>query len=219
MRPVAFQTCRTPGIAVADITIPKQHYLVLRRSANCFVPKIVSASAAIGNGFTNTDLYRAGQSTGQKSFSLHVVGTAMALKAVTHEKAERFVFAYSGLPEDTLREHGVVTVFDIVAAFLAVPLLPEKMDERGLTVEALVRKSGVSQAAIEHAVQEGRVTGGIAAALYKALYEGEASAPPLAEFATSDPTESVGKKAVKGAPFTLDDLLLPLPKSTPNPWR
>jgi len=203
---------------MADVALPPEHWRELRRSANCFIPKLILASADVSRGFNNTELYRAGQSKGLTKFSLHIVGNVLSRKAVTHEKAEQLIEAYAGMSADIQSAHGKIEDSDIVAAFFGIPGLRDYLADAKLTEEELAKASGVSLSAVKHVLRDRRATGGIAGALHKAFSSNNAKFPSLAEFATSSHIESVAKNAVEGIPFGLTDLLLPLPSLKPNPW-
>jgi hypothetical protein len=203
---------------MADVAIPPEHWRELRRSANCFIPKLILASAATSAGFSNTALYRAGQQKGLSKFSLHIVGNVLSRKAVTHEKAEQFLEAYAAMAPEILKAHGPIGDGDIVAAFFGIPGLSDLMKEARLSEEELAAASGVSLFAVKHVLRSRRATGGIALALHSALVSNGAKCPPLTEFAASSHLEGVAKKAVEGIPFSLNDLLLPLPNPSPDPW-
>jgi hypothetical protein len=202
---------------MADIAIPAEHWHVLRRSANCFIPKLVQAATS-NRGFKNTVLHQAGLSKGLTGFSLHVVGNVLARKAVTHEKAEQFLDAYTAMPVEILEEHGGLLDHDIVGAFLGIQGFQDYLSDTKLGEDVLSSESGVSQSAIQYVKRRRRVTGGIAGALHATLLAHGAKCPALSEFATSDPLDSIAKKAVDGAPFGLKDLLLPAPIRTPSSW-
>ncbi|MGQ0661536.1 hypothetical protein [Sphingosinicella sp.] len=207
---------------MADVAIPEQHWRSLRRSANCYIPKLVRASASQTHGFTNSELHRAGQAQRlDKEFSLHIIGNVMLLKAVTHGKAEQLLEAYLGLPEDLQAKHGPLSNSDIVAALFAVPRLQELMDGAKLSKEELAAQSSVSLGCIEHTLSGGRVTASIAGALRSALLSRNSKTGKTGtfqDFVTSRVSDTVGHKAVKGTPFGLDDLLLPLPSGAPEKW-
>jgi len=203
---------------MADVAIPPEHWRELRRSANCFIPKLILASADVSRGFSNTELYRAGQSKGLTKFSLHIVGNVLSRKSVTHEKAEQLIDAYAGMSSEIRTAHGKIDDADIVAAFFGIPGLRDYLADAKLTEEELAKASGVSLSAVKHVLRDRRATGGIAVALHKALNSCVPKFPALVEFATSSHIESVAKNAVEGIPFSLSDLLLPLPPLTPNPW-
>lgn len=205
-------------IKMADVAIPAEHWHVLRRSANCFIPKLVQAATSTSRGFKNTVLHQAGLTKGLSGFSLHVVGNVLGRKAVTHEKAQQFLDAYTMMPQEIRDEHGEILEHDIVAAFLGIPGIKDHMLDAKLGVEELANASGVSATAIQYAMRGRRVTGGIAGALHAALIGHGAKCPALAEFASSNPVETIGKKAVDGAPFGLRDLLLPSPIVPPASW-
>lgn len=203
---------------MADIAIPAEHWHVLRRSANCFVPKLVQAAASTTRGFKNTVLHQAGLQKGLSGYSLHVVGTVLSRKAVTHEKAEQFLEAYTAMPSEIRDEHGELLVQDVVGAFLAMPGFKDYFLDSKLSQDDLAKESGISPTAIQYVMRGRRVTGGIAGALHKTLLDHGVKCPEVTTFATSNPLESIAKKAVDGAPFGLKDLLLPSPISFPSPW-
>jgi hypothetical protein len=198
---------------MTDVVVVSTHWRALRGSANCFVPKLVDASVS-GDGFTNADLHRAGQQEGIPEFSQHIVGKALKLEAVTHAKAGQFIRAYGRLRTTSPHLPAILDT-EIVAALFALPALSQIMTVARMDVAALAQASRVSPDALAHAVAGKRVTGGIAHALHTAL---GASAPPLGQFAVSDPSPRLASRAIASTPFTLEDLKLPLPAAAPFTW-
>ena len=196
---------------MADVTIPENYWLMLKRSANCYVPRVVQIASS--GAFNNQLLHEAGKKIGLLGFSVQLVGKIMRLEAVTHSKAEQCVKAYEALCRDRPDLPKPKEII-VVAALFGVPTLKELMTKATLTVTSLSTASGVSTGAIDHALDKGRITGGMVTALQAAL-----GAPPLAQFCTSKPASSVGKPALpKDCPFTLSDLMLPLPSPNPAMW-
>jgi hypothetical protein len=208
---------------MTDVSVPPLHWSKLKGSANCFIPKLLTYSASRTAPFSKADLARAAQSRGLKSFSAHVVGRAMDLLPLTHEKCRSFLDAYVGLDAAIQAANGPLTDIDIVAAFFVVHDLDGQMKTAGMTAADLSLASGVSVRAINYAskngrVKSGRVSGAIAAALHSALAAVNSATPPLAYFATSNPDVALAEKTIVDSPFSHDDLLIPLPADVPNPW-
>jgi hypothetical protein len=84
-----------------------------------------------------------------------------------------------------------------------------------MDVEALSSTSGVSIEAINHALDQGRVSAGIVNALYMALR----TTSTLSSFCSSRPVATFGATSIaKIAPFNMHDLHLPLPDPNPGEW-
>ena len=200
---------------MADIVVPPRPWLVIRRSANCYLPDLVVSAADSTRGFSNSDLHRAAKAS-QQDFSLHIVGNVISLRAVTHAKAEQLLLAHGGLSD--LHRQQELSDKHIVGAFLQIPRLADAMGRRGIRTALLASESGVSEGAIDHALGGGRVTGGIAAALHGVLKTSDTLL--LKDFATSRIPANTPKASISisGTPFELEDLLLPLPEGAPRPW-
>ena len=198
---------------MADVEVPANHWTALKRSANCYVPHIVAAAGG-SPGFTNTNLQKAAERIPLSGFSLQLVGKIIRLEAVTHKKAEECRQAYEMLAA----ERGDLPPSEemvIVSALFGMPRLAEFMKDAGADNHELARTSKVSESAIVHCLARGRATAGIVASLHSTL----ATALPLSEFCSSRPISSVGElSAGTKAPFTLSDLLLPIPDSAPKVW-
>jgi hypothetical protein len=196
---------------MADVTIPENHWLLLKRSANCYVPRVVQIAS--NGAFNNQQLHEAGKKIGLQGFSVQLVGKIMRLEAVTHSKAEQCVKAYEALCEgrtDLPDPKGII----VVAALFGLTSLTDQMAAATMDVATLAGASSVSEGAIEHALDKGRVTGGIVTALQTAL-----KVASLAQFCTSKPATSMGKPALpKDCPFTLNDLMVQLPSQNPAMW-
>jgi hypothetical protein len=191
---------------MADVDIPDENWRELRRTANAYVPAVISAQAR-NPGFTNAQLHQAGLNAGLKQFSAHIVGAGLRREAITHQTAEKFLKAYDHLPEELTVANGAIGERNIICAFFALPQLKGLLDGIGMTVERLSKDSKVSPRAIAHAINQGRVTAGIVTAFHGVLQNHD-STVAIREIATSSPLERVAPKKIQNTPFSLSDLLL-----------
>ncbi len=203
---------------MADVHIAADQWGKLRRSANCFLPKILIASVEDGTAFRHTEFHVAARRAGLKAFSLHLIGRTLSLHAITHDKADDFLIAYDEFSKVERQALPTLTSGDIVAALFGLPALAQLAADAGITESELAERSGVSERAIAHAMNNGRVTGGIAYAIHKVLSAKLENAPSLIRFAVSDPDDRFGGTTVEGQPFCVADLVLPLPPDLENPW-
>lgn len=201
---------------MADVYIPGDDWAALNRSANCFFPALLTASQS-EDGFNINELFTEARAGGS-GISEQALGKVVRLEAVTHETAR--------LAADALLIHdkrvGKVKPRDfdpshIVGGFFSIPALQEAMDARATTLLRLSDLSQVSEDAIAHALGGGRVTGGIAVALFGALGGAEDSSS-LRRFAPSRANRRSTNRTIADAPFTLNDLQLALPAEAANPW-
>ncbi|AZS19400.1 hypothetical protein [Caulobacter sp. FWC26] len=197
---------------MADVTVPEDHWSGLKGSANCYVPQ--GRAFSFQDKYTQTDVHDVSKAAGFRNFSVQLIGKVMRLNAVKHEKAEQFIAAYK-LLHAKRTDLGDPKDMTIVAAIFGIPKLGEYMKAASLDVAALSLASNVSHSAIEHALDKGRVTGGIASALHDAL----GKVPPLPLFCSSRAIQAVGRLSLaEENAFTLSDLSLPLPKNAPAIW-
>lgn len=203
---------------MSDIQVPPFAWNKLRQRANVFLPVLNSIRAGGDHdGFTNAELYRAGESAGVEELSQHIIGKVMDLRAVTHDTARKIIRAYTQLRADKGGSMPPLDNGHIVSAFLKIPRLKDVIQAAGLTPSDLHSLSAVSDSAILHALAGGRVTGAIAVALHSAIGTAQPQAVPMIEaFATSDPA---GQRSVAKSPFSFADLTLKLPLSVPSPWE
>jgi hypothetical protein len=197
-----------------DVKIPPNHWRQLKQSANCYVPDLIDASTHPDGGFNNAELHRAGNEAGFRGLSAQLIGRIMNLGSVSNDKAEQCLQYYGALRQSKPHLPAIGNE-KIVAAFFGIPGLADRMRAAQMDVEALSSTSGVSIEAINHALDQGRVSAGIVNALYMALR----TTSTLSSFCSSRPVATFGATSIaKIAPFNMHDLHLPLPDPNPGEW-
>ena len=203
---------------MSDIEVSNFNWSKLKKSKNAFFPRLLSVLAPMADAPTNKQIADAAREAGAADLSQHRVGDVMNVKPVKAGTIENVLMGYLQLRK---QRPALPEMFetDIVVAVLAIPKLGALMKTAGMEAAALSEASGVSFTAVEHAVEGGRVSAGIAGALWNALAD-VPGLPPLGKFAESNLKH--GRKTIElvdgESPLTHDDLLLPVPKDSPSPW-
>lgn len=206
--------------AMSDIEVSEFHWAKLKKSKNAFLPRLIAVLAPIGGAPTNKQIADAAKMAGVEGLSQHRVGDVMNLKPIRAGTVEHVLKGYLQIVKER-DELPPLSEKDIVVAALAIPKLPELMELATTAPAALSEMSGVSLQAVNHAMDGGRVSAGIACALWTALSKSLGDkVPPLGKFAESHTKH--GRKSIelvdKESPLSYDDLLLPVLDDHPVPW-
>ncbi|GLK85103.1 hypothetical protein GCM10017653_31730 [Ancylobacter defluvii] len=215
----------TDEISENNFYINTFHWNILKSNTNCFLPNLVNIldREDIRSHYISESAIRAGI----KKISTRMIDGVRNFTAISYSKAQEIIFAYMKIREEyaMIREEfsslPIIYERDIVIAPFMLVNLSKYLEVANMTPAILAASSGVSRGAISHALENtkgvcGRVSGGIAHAIHNTLLPLCPGLPALAVFADTSP---FGIKHVPGTPFTLNDLLLPLPRPLPAEWR
>lgn len=200
---------------MADVYVEQQDdWREFQQNKNCFAPALIGVATEFD--IKNVEFERAANVLKLGPMSEHFIGRLMRRESATHGKIKSVLKAYSFLKENR-PELPQMTDRDIVAAIFTIPNLRDIMTAKGSNCIQVATKAGIELATLEMAISGGRVTGGIACAIRRALYSADeitSEAPPMPIFAHCKPGGA--SRAIKGSPFRLSELNLPL--DLPNPW-